>query len=259
MDKINIKQIVFYIPIIILIFIGINYFFFDKVVEKEIIIQYKKELPQKEIIKEVYIPTEKIKEKIVTKTIIKYIEKPTIKKDENISTSKITYQNILVDDIQDYDIKIKDEVITLTTRYDRFKKYKISLNSNKKITSTLPSGSYILLNGTIEENNKKSKFDLSFNEYYSQFSQDLYLQVTNNENNTTTKCDGSFLNGVASEYSYSIQLDIMGDLLSCYIVSKKEMPNIQELFNGNELKSLDTNSSNLNNNSKLIEIKPNEM
>jgi len=237
MDRTNLKQIIFYIPLAILLVVGVNYFFFNKPIEKEIVVQYKK-IPQKEIIKEVYVPTEKV----ITKTIIKYREKPTIQKDKNISNSKVVYQNISVDDIKDYDIKTKDETITLTTRYDRFKKYKISLKSNKKITSTLPSGSYILINGTIEENSIKSKFDFSFNEYYSQFSQDLYLEVTNNENNTTTKCDGSFLNGVTSEYRYNIQLDIMGDLLSCYIVSQNKMPSFKEIFN-NKLKQLDINSS----------------
>jgi len=241
MNKINIKQLIFYIPIIILIFIGINYFLFYKPIKKEIIVQYK-EIPQKEIIKEVRTPTRIIKEKVAIKTIIKYIEKPILKQDKNVSSNiKPIVKNIMLDDVQDYDIKTKDETIFLTTRYDKFKNYKISLKSSKKIISTLPSGSYILLNGTIEKNNIKSKFDLSFNEYYSQFSENLYLEVINRENNTTIKCDGSFLNGVTSEYNYDIQLDIMGDLLSCYIVSQKEMPNIQKILKNNSLKSLNIN------------------
>jgi hypothetical protein len=229
---------------IVIVSISINIYFVFFKTQKTIInekIVYKTKYiqgePKIKVVEKV-IP----KETIVTKTIVKYIKQPKNLNDTNQTIKPKQHKNIFVENINNYDIKTKDETITLTTRYDRFKKYKISLKSNKKITSILPSGSYILINGTIEENSIKSKFDFSFNEYYSQFSQDLYLEVTNNENNTTTKCDGSFLNGATSEYRYNIKLDIMGDLLSCYIVSQNKMPSFKEIFN-NKLKRLEINSS----------------
>jgi hypothetical protein len=248
MPNIDIKKIIFYLPLVILIFITINYLFNNNDLKEKTFISNDK-IKTKEIIKEIYIPSKQAKEKIITKTITKYIKVPIPKKEENnnTQTNNTIVKNIYIDDIQDYDIKTKNETITLTSRYDINKKYKVSVISNSKIVSQLPSASYIVLNANIYDEDITSKVSFSFNEYYAKYAHDLFIQIQNQEDNTSVKCDGSFLSGVSSEYTYNVSFDISGDLLSCYIISQSEMPDIKELFNNSDIKSLDINLSEMKN------------
>jgi hypothetical protein len=128
MPNIDIKKIIFYLPLVILIFITINYLFNNNDLKEKTFISNDK-IKTKEIIKEIYIPSKQAKEKIITKTITKYIKVPIPKKEENnnTQTNNTIVKNIYIDDIQDYDIKTKNETITLTSRYDINKKYKVSV------------------------------------------------------------------------------------------------------------------------------------
>jgi len=137
-------------------------------------------------------------------------------KDENKSI-----KNIHISDLADiYDLQLKEETITLYKSSDKSNRYDISIKSSQKITSVLPEGRYILLSGTLEEYGKESKFSLSFNEHYKEFTEYSYIEVSNKELNTIASCDGSFLSGITSEYKYSLKLDLSGDMLSCYIKSE---------------------------------------
>jgi len=230
-DKDKIKSAIFFIPLILLVAIGINSLFIKEDIKEDIKIIEKKE---NKIIQK-NEPTEIIKEKIVTKTITKYIEKKDIEEIQKEDEEKPT--NIFVD--ENYNVKTKDETSTLVERDDKSKTYKVSVISDKTITSTPTGAAYIVLNGTIHNQGEENTFSLSFNEYYKEYLSSVYIQVTNKQLDIKAKCDGTFLSGASSDYSYDIGIDIYGDSLSCYIVSEKERPNIEEILSKNKIGSLE--------------------
>jgi len=192
------------------------------------------------------IQTDVIQKKTLKEPIeIVYDESPNIKhevktiesrevKDENKSI-----KNIRISDLADiYNLQLKEETTTLYKSSDKNNRYTISLKSSQKITSVLPGGRYILLNGILEEAGVQSKFSLSFNEHYKDYTQYAYIEVTNKDTNTTASCDGSFLSGITPEYKYSLRCDISGDMLSCYIESEKEVEEILNIFDKENINKL---------------------
>ena len=204
----------------------------SKPIQKEIIkVEPQKEKEETvEVINEESPKVQKEVKKIEPKgeTILKVEEEEDIEiKDENKYI-----KNIRISDLADiYDLQLREETVTLYSSSDKDNKYDISLKSSQKITSPLPGGRYILLNGTLEEDGKQSKFSLSFNEHYKDYTQYSYIEVTNKESNTIASCDGSFLSGITSEYRYNLQCDLYGDMLSCYVESEKEMPDVTKKVN----------------------------
>lgn len=230
-DKENIKSAIFFIPLILLVAIGINSLIEDKKEDKKIIEIKENNFLQKEKPKEI------IKERIITKTITKYVEKKDVKEEpKELIKEKVT--NIFID--ENYEVKTKDETSTLVERDDKNKKYKVSLISDKTIISTPNGAAYIVLNGTIYNDGDKNRFSLSFNEYYKDYLNSVYIQVINKDLDIKASCDGSFLSGVNSNYSYDIGVDISGDSLFCYIISEKEnTPILESILSENKVKSLE--------------------
>lgn len=229
-DKGRIKSIIFFIPLILLVIISMNSLSIeDKKENTKNIKTEENQIIQKEE------PREIIKEKIITKTFIKYIEKKDIEETQKDIEKKAT--NIFVN--ENHEVKTKDETSTLVERDDESKKYKVSVISDKTITSTPTGASYIVLNGIIYNQGEENSFSLSFNEYYKEYLNSVYIQVTNIKLDIKASCNGSFLSGVNSAYSYDIGIDISGDSLSCYIISEKEKQDMKVILNKNNFKSLE--------------------
>lgn len=181
---------------------------------------------KKEIIKQSQVKEKKTTEVIYTNSI----EEEEVESIKEIVTQKLIIQeengfvqNIRISDIADiYNLKVENKTITLFSTIDNKNRYSISLKSSKKITSALPKSKYIIINGMIEEDGIQSKFSLSFNEFYKEYSYHSYLEITNKESNTTARCDGSFLGAISPEYRYRITLNVYGEVLSCYMNSQEE-------------------------------------
>ncbi|WP_164091439.1 hypothetical protein [Poseidonibacter lekithochrous] len=213
---------------IVLLAMGINSLFIEEEKEyKQIAKTIENEIVENEKPKVI------IKEKIITKTITKYIKKEDPKKSEKESI------NIFANDLPDHDLQIKDKTITLVKRSDETKKYIVSIISDKTIISTSSGSAYIILNGIINDEGEENKFSISFNENYMNYLDSVYIQVTNTKSETLLRCDGTFLNGVSSDYNYELGIDISGENLSCYITSEKEKPDIGIRLSMNKFKSLE--------------------
>lgn len=115
----------------------------------------------------------------------------------------------------------------MVKRSDETKKYIVSIISDKTIISTSSGSAYIILNGIINDEGEENKFSISFNENYMNYLDSVYIQVTNTKSETLSRCDGTFLNGVSSDYNYELGIDISGENLSCYITSEKEKPTLK--------------------------------
>ncbi len=162
-----------------------------------------------------------------------------------INDEKKSIKNIRISDLADiYNLQLKEETTILYKSSDKNNRYDISLKSSQKITSVLPGGRYILLNGTLEEDGKKSNFSLSFNEHYKDYTQYSYIEVINKDTNITATCDGSFLSGITPEYKYSLRCDLSADMLSCYIEGEEQMLNILNLIDKNMDIKLDKSQIN---------------
>ncbi len=172
-------------------------------------------------IAEVEVPKEILIESVVTKPKIKYTEKEKSKVIEDKKTTEVV-QNIILDELEQNVITKKEET-TLYKNKDGL--YSITMKSDVKIIDTATGASYIVLNGTLNVAGIQEKFTMSFNEYYEEYLDNIYIKVTNSETKVTAKCDGTFLSGVSSEYTYNIGLDISGELLSCYVVNEKRRTN----------------------------------
>jgi len=170
--------------------------------------------------------------------------KPIIKK-------KLVDKPLIIKNIRKYKNQIKNQEIILTKKYNILNKYTVSLKSHKRATQMHQRKDYINIYATLKEYDNEDKVNLSFNKYYAQYTQDLFVEVINKESNIAIICDGSFLNGVSMKYSYQVQLNIMGDILSCYISSQKEKPIFSDIPGENFLKGLDNKSINLKNRERL--------
>lgn len=127
----------------------------------------------------------------------------------------------------------------MVKKSDETKKYIVSIISDKTIISTSSGSAYIILNGIINDEGEENKFSISFNENYMNYLDSVYIQVTNSKSETLSRCDGTFLNGVSSDYNYDLGIDISGENLSCYITSEKEKPDIGIRLSMNKFKSLE--------------------
>jgi len=225
MNEINKNKIIVYVSLLIFV-VGLSFVFSEEEIVPEPIKIVSPSLIENEE-KNIPIVYEK-KEISVSPIIVQNTKKnndQNILKDISLKKEPIQkeqIQNIKISDIDPYNMKIKEETITLSSTSDKNNKYAVFLKSSQKIISVLPGGKYILLNGTIEEDSRQSKFSFSLNEHYKNYIEYTYIEVTNKEFNTTISCDGSFLSGVDPDYKYFLKLDISGDMLSCYIDGEEE-------------------------------------
>ena len=220
------NKYIIYPSIAVTILILITIIFYLKKPEPEHQTKIKQKSPQKiELNQEnnspeiIYDESLKIVEESKTTQNNQHIEtkQPIQQQDENF------VQNINTFDTADmYNFQLEEKTITLSSTTDNKSNYSISLKSSQKITSVLPKGTYILLNGTLEHHGEKSKFSLSFNEHYKEYTQYSFIEVTHKQTNTVARCDGSFLGGILPNYRYFITLELSGDTLLCYINSQEE-------------------------------------
>ncbi len=160
---------------------------------------------------------------IVEKNDKEPVERDTVK-EMSLPKDNGFVPNIYTSDVMDiYNLEVEEKTVTLFNAIDNKNKYSISLKSSQKITSILPEAKYIQINGTLEDDDKKSQFTLSFNEYYKDYTQYSYLEVTNKETNITATCDGSFLGAIEPQYRYFITLKLYDEVLSCYMNSEEDI------------------------------------
>jgi len=214
----------------------------QKTFQEEIIFKDKLPIQEKEILNISEKESIEIKKEVLNKEI--FIPKVPETKRQINNTQDNSIKNIYISDLANpYDLELKEETITLNSSSDKNARYIISLKSSQKITSILPKGKYILLNGTINEDGKKSKFSLSLNEHYKNYTQYSYLEIKNKESNTIANCDGSFLSGITSEYRYNLQCDLYGEMLSCHIEEEEEDIYLKDNPFSKDLKINDKNLS----------------
>ena len=191
-------------------------------------------------------------------------EKKITNKEKIISNEIITSSNVY--ERESYDLIIEEKNTILSLAKDRQKRYNILLRTSKSITSILPPSNNISLKIKLSDNGEdiKDDFILMINSNYKELTEYFLFEIENVKTNGISICDGMFLNGITSEKIYTLQMDISGNLLSCYII-KEEINKSYVNKEDNVYKSIDDEIQELivNRKTRLIhdnqKIKPEDL
>ncbi len=143
-----------------------------------------------------------------------------------IKTKPIVQKDVMPDEqIIEEDIKTESQKpIVIFNTYDETINYNIQLTTNEIINNENDYVKYLPIFGKIKDDTNTTNFNVSLDQNYLNSSAILNIQVTHAKTQKKYLCDGSFLNNLNKNNSYSIKIDIFNDSAYCYISFEQYLP-----------------------------------